>query len=254
LENNRSDHLAGTGRANNAKPKGKNLYMEGLPTIPPIKTMEDMGDMEDIDDDHEKTAPVDPEDIGKPPKRNTRAWEDYRERKAKADWAEMRVRKEKGELLERTDVLAVYGATLNGLKTGVLSLPQRTTMKIMGIVKEWMATQNIAVDANRLIFLEKSVQDAVAAEITLRTDRHIAQDRERNTGGRHDCRKRALGARSSPRKRSRQEANSRRCSPRCCARTAHHHQRVRRRSPLHPATGAVCRHVPPRPHPVCQGE
>jgi hypothetical protein len=163
-ENNRSDHLAGTGRANNAKPKGKNLYMEGLPTIPPIKTMEDMGDMEDIDDDHEKTAPVDPDDIGKPPKRNTRAWEDYRERKAKADWAEMRVRKEKGELLERTDVLAVYGATLNGLKTGVLSLPQRTTMKIMGIVKEWMATQNIAVDANRLIFLEKSVQDAVAAE------------------------------------------------------------------------------------------
>lgn len=161
-ENNRSDTLSGTGRANNSK--GKPLFTESIPSIPSIKTMGDMGNMEDIDDDHEKTAPVDPEDIGKPPKRNTRAYEDYREKKAKAEWAEMRVRKEKGELLERTDVLSVYGATLNGLKTGVMSLPQRTTMKVMGVIKEWMATQNIAVDANKTIFLEKSVQDAITGE------------------------------------------------------------------------------------------
>lgn len=161
-ENNRSDHLAGTGMANNRKKRAAGPPLPGVPNVPRPDDLDDFGDMDDIDSDAPKTA--EPEDIGKPPKRNTRAYEEYREKKAKADWAEMKVRKEKGELLERTDVLAVYGATLNGLKTGVLSLPQRTTMKIMGVVKEWMATQNIAVDANRLIFLEKSVQDAVAAE------------------------------------------------------------------------------------------
>ena len=161
-ENNRSDHLAGTGRANNRKKRAPGPPLPGVPNVPRPDDLDDFGDMDDIDSDAPKTA--EPEDIGKPPKRNTRAYEEYREKKAKAEWAEMKVRKEKGELLERTDVLAVYGATLNGIKTGVLSLPQRTTMKIMGVVKEWMATQNIAVDANRLIFLEKSVQDAVAAE------------------------------------------------------------------------------------------
>lgn len=163
-ENNRSDNLSGTGRANNSKPKRKSLYMEGIPSIPSIKTMGDMGDMEDIDDDHEKTAPVDPEDIGKPPKRNTRAYEDYREKKAKAEWAEMRVRKQKGELLERNDVIAVYGATLNGLKTGILSLPQRTTMKIMGNLKEWLATNGVHIDANKFVFLEKQVEQTVIGE------------------------------------------------------------------------------------------
>lgn len=163
-ENNRSDNLSGTGRANNAKPKGKNLYMEGLPTIPPIKTMEDMGDMEELDDASPAAKPADPDEIGKPPKRNTRAWEDYRERKAKADWAEMRVRKQKGELLERNDVIAVYGATLNGIKTGILSLPQRTTMKIMGSLKEWLSINGVQVDSSKFVFLEKQVEQLVTAE------------------------------------------------------------------------------------------
>ena len=161
-EDNRSDSLSGTGRANNSK--GKPLFMESIPSIPSIKTMGNMGDMEDIDDEYEKTAPVDPEDIGKPPKRNTRAYEDYREKKAKAEWAEMRVRKQKGELLERNDVIAVYGATLNGLKTGVLSLPQRTTMKIMGNIKEWLALNGVQIDANKFVFLEKQVEQTVIGE------------------------------------------------------------------------------------------
>ena len=162
-EDNRTDNLSGTGRANNAKPKGKNLYMEGLPKIPPVKPMEDMGEMDDLSDG-EEAKPVDPDDIGKPPKRGTRAWEDYREKKAKAEWAEMRVRKQKGELLERNDVIAVYGATLNGLKTGVLSLPQRTTMKIMGNLKEWLAVNGVQVDANKFVFLEKQVEQTVTGE------------------------------------------------------------------------------------------
>lgn len=162
-EDNRTDNLSGTGRANNAKPKGKNLYMEGLPKIPPVKPMEDMGEMDDLSDG-EEAKPVDPDDIGKPPKRGTRAWEDYREKKAKAEWAEMRVRKQKGELLERNDVIAVYGATLNGLKTGVLSLPQRTTMKIMGNLKEWLALNGVQIDANKFIFLEKQVEQTVTGE------------------------------------------------------------------------------------------
>jgi hypothetical protein len=161
-ENNRSDHLSGTGRANNRKKRTPGPPLPGVPNVPRPDDIDDFGDMDDIDADAPKTA--DPDDIGKPPKRNTRAYEEYREKKAKAEWAEMKVRKEKGELLERTDVLAVYGATLNGLKTGVMSLPQRTTMKVMGVVKEWMATHGIAVDANKLIFLEKSVQDAITGE------------------------------------------------------------------------------------------
>lgn len=162
-ENNRSDNLSGTGRANNAKPKGKNLYMEGIPHIPPVKPMDEMGEMDDISEGEEQ-KPVDPDDIGKPPKRGTRAWEDYREKRAKAEWAEMRVRKQKGELLERNDVIAVYGATLNGLKTGVLSLPQRTTMKIMGNIKEWLATNGVQIDANKFVFLEKQVEQTVIGE------------------------------------------------------------------------------------------
>ena len=162
-EDNRTDNLSGTGRANNAKPKGKNLYMDGIPKIPVVKPMEDMGEMDDLSDG-EEAKPVDPDDIGKPPKRGTRAWEDYREKKAKAEWAEMRVRKQKGELLERNDVIAVYGATLNGLKTGVLSLPQRTTMKIMGNLKEWLAVNGVQVDANKFVFLEKQVEQTVTGE------------------------------------------------------------------------------------------
>lgn len=162
-ENNRSDNLSGTGRANNVKPRGKNLYMEGIPHIPPVKPMDDIGEMDDIAEG-EELKDVDPDDIGKPPKRGTRAWEDYREKKAKAEWAEMRVRKQKGELLERNDVIAVYGATLNGLKTGVLSLPQRTTMKIMGNIKEWLATNGVQIDANKFVFLEKQVEQTVIGE------------------------------------------------------------------------------------------
>lgn len=162
-EDNRSDNLSGTGRANNAKPKGRNLSMDGIPKIPPVKPMDDIGEMDDIAEG-EELKNVDPEDIGKPPKRGTRAWEDYREKKAKAEWAEMRVRKQKGELLERNDVIAVYGATLNGLKTGVLSLPQRTTMKIMGNIKEWLALNGVQIDANKFVFLEKQVEQTVIGE------------------------------------------------------------------------------------------
>jgi len=162
-EDNRSDNLSGTGRANNAKPKGRNLSMDGIPKIPPVKPMDDIGEMDDIEEG-EELKNVDPEDIGKPPKRGTRAWEDYREKKAKAEWAEMRVRKQKGELLERNDVIAVYGATLNGLKTGVLSLPQRTTMKIMGNIKEWLALNGVQIDANKFVFLEKQVEQTVIGE------------------------------------------------------------------------------------------
>lgn len=161
-EGNRSDNLSGTGRANNSK--GEPLRMDGIPPISPIKGMGDMGEMEEIDESYEAPVPTDPEDIGKPPKRNTRAYEDYREKKAKAEWAEMRVRKQKGDLLERNDVIAVYGATLNGIKTGILSLPQRTTMKIMGSLKEWLAINGVQVDGNKFIFLEKQVEQLVTGE------------------------------------------------------------------------------------------
>lgn len=161
-EDNRSDNLSGTGRANNSK--GKSLHMDGIPSIPPIQVMDDMGKMDELDDEREASSPTDPEDIGKPPKRNTRAYEDYREKKAKAEWAEMRVRKQKGELLERNDVIAVYGATLNGIKTGILSLPQRTTMKIMGSIKEWLSINGVQIDANKFVFLEKQVEQTVIGE------------------------------------------------------------------------------------------
>lgn len=162
-EDNRSDSLSGSGRANNAKPRGvKGLQMEGVPAIPKIKGMEQMEEIDD--DDGPPPEVISPDDIGKPPKRNTRAYEEYREKKAKAEWAEIRVRKQKGELLERSDVIAVYGATLNGLKTGILSLPQRTTMKLMGNIKEWLASNGLQVDVNKFVFLEKTVEQTVTSE------------------------------------------------------------------------------------------
>lgn len=161
-ENNRTDNLSGSGRANNRKRYGPPI--EAVPSVPRIQKIDDVDNMDDMENDPNAPTTSNPEDIGKPPKKNTRAYAEYRERLAKAEWAEIKVRKEKGELLERNDVIAVYGATLNGLKTGILSLPQRTTMKLMGSIKEWLAINGVHVDVNKFVFLEKQIEQMVTGE------------------------------------------------------------------------------------------
>ncbi|NCB01601.1 MAG: hypothetical protein EOM67_05475 [Spirochaetia bacterium] len=156
-EGNRSDSLSGTGRANNKKTNS----MESVPQVPNTGRVDDMEIMEELDED---STIINDEEVGKPPKRNTRAYEDYLEKKAKREWAEIKVRKEKGELLERSDVIAVYGATLNGLKTGILSLPQRLTMLNMGVFRKWLASHGVTIDANKFVFLEKEIEQSITSE------------------------------------------------------------------------------------------
>ena len=64
----------------------------------------------------------------------------------------------------RSDVIAVYGATLNGLKTGILSLPQRLTMLNMGVFRKWLASHGVTIDANKFVFLEKEIEQSITSE------------------------------------------------------------------------------------------
>lgn len=148
-EDNRSDSLAGTGEANN-KPRTP-LPSSNMPRLPTYDSIDSFDDL-------------DTEEIGKPPARNTRAYEDYREKKAKADWAELRVQEKQGELLNRNDVIAVYGAVLGGIKTGVLSMPQRISLNATATMREWLKNHRLQVEEGALVILEKMVQEIVANE------------------------------------------------------------------------------------------
>lgn len=156
-ELNRSDSLAHTGTANNTKPKKEptpSTKGMGTASLPSIDSMDSMDSPDDLD-----TA-----EIGKPPARNTRAYEDYREKKAKADWAELRVQEKRGELLDRNDVIAVYGAVLGGIKTGVLSMPQRIGLTATSTIHKWLKDHRLDVNEGALTILEKMLQEIVASE------------------------------------------------------------------------------------------
>ena len=154
-EDYRMDSLAFTGTANNtkAKPAVRATGM-GSAALPGMDRPEAIDGPDDLDT----------EEIGKPPAKNTRAFEDYREKKAKADWAELRVREKRGQLLDRNDVIAVYGAVLGGIKTGVLAMPQRISLTATSTIHKWLKDHGLEVSEGALTILEKALQEIVASE------------------------------------------------------------------------------------------
>jgi len=160
-EDNRVDSLAGTGTSNKKGGKQKTVTIKGenpppIPAIPKMKPFEELDTDSDDDTEEEESASL--------PKKGTLAYEAYLEKKAKREWAEIRVMKERGELLPRHLVISVYGAVMNGLKTGILALPMRSTIQMTAIIKKWMVSHKIEVDEGAFVFLEKELEQAFIHE------------------------------------------------------------------------------------------
>jgi hypothetical protein len=166
---NRTDSLATKGTANNAKPKIPKLpkvsdiiYPIGIPTTPGF---------EDINDDSSENKDDDSTEIGKPPKRNTIAWQDYRIKKAKASQEESKEKIYRGELIPKKDMIGVITSTLNAIKRGVLALPSRTSLDILGIVKGLVLDKGIKFNEGEWAELQTEIKNVMETEThTILTD------------------------------------------------------------------------------------
>lgn len=137
-ESSRSDSLAGTGRANNKARSRK--VKTGLPE----PTVKDIPDYSDVDEMPEEDDYYTPKDGGTD--------DDITLVKAKidkevvtTDRQRLRLNYEKGVSLDRDDALLVYIAILNGIKTGVLSLPARYAQGTMRIIDKHLANAGVKI-------------------------------------------------------------------------------------------------------------
>ncbi|MFA6845181.1 MAG: hypothetical protein WCR02_05600 [Sphaerochaetaceae bacterium] len=160
-EENRSDSLSGSGTANNKKTS----LEKGLPPVPEIPPVDEV---ENLDVEEELSKKIDaqkPEDDeGKIPKKNTIAYQDWRERKAKADRLEAKLKVELGLLIPKNEVIAVILATLGGLKNGVKALPNRTALDIWGIVKAWCINNGITINDDASADLQTEIKNTIEKE------------------------------------------------------------------------------------------
>jgi len=160
-EENRSDSLSGNGTANNKKTS----LEKGLPPVPEIPPVDEV---ENLDVEEELSKKIDaqkPEDDeGKIPKKNTIAYQDWRERKAKADRLEAKLKVELGLLIPKNEVIAVILATLGGLKNGVKALPNRTALDIWGIVKAWCINNGITINDDASADLQTEIKNTIEKE------------------------------------------------------------------------------------------
>jgi transcriptional regulator with XRE-family HTH domain len=168
-EDNRSDSLSGSGKANNQKTS----LERGLPAVGDIPPVEDVEGIDDIQDEVARSVdaqkPVD--DEGKIPKKNTIAYQDWRERKARADRLEAKLKVEIGELIPKNEVIGVILATLGGLKNGVKALPNRTALDIWGIVKEWCIKNDAPINDDASADLQTEIKNILEKETnTILTD------------------------------------------------------------------------------------
>lgn len=153
-EENRTDNLAGTGRANNQSPHRP---------LPPVREIPEVEEVDDVDDDTSQDTSNEGE-IGKPPKRNTIAYQDYREKKAKADRQEMKAEIERGNLLPKPDIIGFMAAVLGGLKSGIVSLPNRTALDVWGIVKGFLVERGLDIEEGDAAELQSRIQNKMVEE------------------------------------------------------------------------------------------
>ena len=90
----------------------------------------------------------------------------------------MRAQKEAGQLFERQDIMASFGAILNGLKSAVLSWPQRTAKSMIGLVQQWLKEEGIDIDPIKLAPLETRILNIAAKE-----SNHVLKAIARNDKG-----------------------------------------------------------------------
>lgn len=119
-EENRSDYLAGTGRANN----------KTIPNIGRIPKLRDVPEVENIDD---VSLNDDEQEDTKDETLNTQK---IRKTKAEAERVELKLAQERGDLIAKQDVLAVFFTFLVALKNSVLATPDRVVGDIHAALEQ----------------------------------------------------------------------------------------------------------------------
>nr|WP_319775968.1 hypothetical protein [uncultured Sphaerochaeta sp.] len=139
-ESSRSDSLAGTGRANNKAKARSRKVKTGLPE-PTVKDIPDYSDVDNMPEEDDYYAP-----------KNSESDDDITLVKAKidkevvtTDRQRIRLNYEKGVSIDRDDALLVYIAILNGVKTGVLSLPARYAQGTMRIIDKHLSNAGVKI-------------------------------------------------------------------------------------------------------------
>lgn len=161
-EDNRSDSLSGSGKANNQKTS----LERGVPPVSDIPPVDEVESLDDMQEEQAKAvdAQKPQDDDGKIPKKNTIAFQDWRERKARADRLEAKLKVELGLLVPKNEVIGVILATLGGLKNGVKALPNRTALDIWGVVKEWCVKNQIPVNDDASADLQTEIRNTLERE------------------------------------------------------------------------------------------
>ena len=165
---NRVDSLAGKNRANNSK-----IHLPSKPNVSAIIETTDIPAIPDFENiNNEPEEEIEPEeDIGKPPKRNTIAWQDYRIKKAKASQEESKEKIYRGELIPKKDMIGVITTTLTGIKMGVLALPSRTSLDILSIVKGLVISKGLNFNEGEWAELQTEINNIMETEThTILTD------------------------------------------------------------------------------------
>jgi hypothetical protein len=167
---NRVDSLASQGIANNTRvrlPIKPNISdIAKPPQFPKDINFNDLVNNDVEDDDTVPTS-----ELGKPPKKNTIAWQDYRIKKAKASQEESKEKIYSGELIPKKDMIGVITATLTGIKMGVLALPSRTVLDILGIVKGVVINKGIELNEGEWAEFQTEIKNIMETEThTILTD------------------------------------------------------------------------------------
>lgn len=166
-EAGRTDTLKGRGGRANNKP-----LLKGLPDVGDVPDVEDVdGDLDEDDIDKPVTAP-------KVSRTDRLSVAVLKEAEAKAERQHMRAQKEAGQLFERQDIMASFGAILNALKSAVLSWPQRTAKSMIGLVQQWLKEEGIDIDPIKLAPLETRILNIAAKE-----SNHVLKAIARNDKG-----------------------------------------------------------------------
>jgi|GEM_PF-2510396 hypothetical protein len=184
---NRVDSLASQGIANNSKQRKRKTPsipdISDIAKIPDIPVTPDFDDINNDSSDSEK--PESSDDIGKPPKRDTVAWQDYRIKKAKASQEESKEKIYRGELIPKADMVGVITTTLSAIKAGILALPSRTSLDILGIIKGAMIAKGMEFNEGDWAMFQTDIKNIMEKEThTILTDiqtKHDELDREAET-------------------------------------------------------------------------
>jgi len=118
-EENRSDYLAGTGRANNRK----------VPNIGRIPKLRQVPEVENLNNFHNNDNEEESND-------ETLNTQKIRKTKAEAERVELKLAQERGDLIAKQDVLSVFFTFLVALKNSVLATPDRVVGDIYAAIEQ----------------------------------------------------------------------------------------------------------------------